>query len=106
LGSLDGHTTFDAEAIGVSMALHQLQQTTNPGPTTICLDNQAVLSALRRRVLTTGQSIFREIDSQIKELFQKHWRAEGGFSLRFPWITGHSGVLWNERADAEAKEAS
>ena len=46
LGSLEEHTTFEAEAAGLSLALHLLSLERNACSTTILLDNQAVIQSL------------------------------------------------------------
>ncbi|TFK96431.1 hypothetical protein BDV98DRAFT_659157 [Pterulicium gracile] len=85
---------------------HQIYRARDPGPTTICLDNQAVLLSLTRRDSATGQHIFDEIHAQVLKVFRKHQFSRRGFWLEFRWITGHSEVEGNEAADTEAKKAS
>ena len=46
LGELTVHTTFEAEAVGVLLALHLLQCAPNVQRATIHLDNQAVIESL------------------------------------------------------------
>ncbi|TFK97204.1 hypothetical protein BDV98DRAFT_484396, partial [Pterulicium gracile] len=106
LGRLTKYTTYDAEAVGVSLALDQIYRARDPGPTTICIDNQAVLLSLTRRESAIGQHIFDEIHAQVLKVFRKHQFARRGFRLELRWNTGHSGVEGNEAADTEAKKAS
>ncbi|TFK96437.1 hypothetical protein BDV98DRAFT_636156 [Pterulicium gracile] len=106
LGTLTKYTTFDAKAVGVSLALQQLLHAVNPGRTTICLNNQAVLLALHQHVPKTGQFVMTKIHKLINDAYRKHLQLGEDFGLDVRWITGHTGVKWNEMADVEVKEAS
>ena len=46
LGSLEDHTTFEVEAVSLSLALHLLSFKRDIHSTTIMLDNQVVIQSL------------------------------------------------------------
>ena len=47
LGSLEDHTTFKAEAVGLSLVLHLLSGEPDIRTATIQLDNQAIIKSLQ-----------------------------------------------------------
>src|SRR6266481_8815110 len=104
LGTLMEHTVFEADAVGVLMALHLLRSERGIQRATIRLDNQAVLGALSIRKPKPAQIIIDEIIVQIEETWQQ--ARHPTFRLEIGWIKGHSRVEGNEKANQEAKKAA
>ena len=104
LGALTDHTVFEAEAVGVLLALHLLRFEWDATKAIILIDNQAILGTLVIHKAKPAQNIIDEIISQVENT----WRQAGnlGFQLELGWVKGHSGVEGNKRVDQEAKEAT
>ena len=104
LGALTDHTVFEAEAVGILLALHLLWLEWDTTKAIIQIDNQAVLGALAIRKVKPGQNIIDEIISQVKNTWR--WSGNVGFQLELGWVKGHSGVEGNKRVNREAREAT
>jgi ribonuclease HI len=104
LGSLTDHTSFEAEAVGLMLALHLLRRKRDTQRATIWMDNQAVIQALSARKARPAQYLIDAIRSQIKGI----WRRANHpcFQLEIEWVKGHADVAGNERVDSEAKRAA
>ena len=61
LGPLTQHTTYEAEIIGVILALHLIHRDGRAGTASIRLDNQAVVQALASRKTKPAQSLLNGI---------------------------------------------
>ena len=99
LGTIADHTVYEAELVGLLLALHLLRSERDVTRAIIRLDNQAVLHALTTRESGPAQSIIDEVILQI-ELVANAARTET-FRLDIAWIRGHVGNVGNERADKE-----
>ena len=104
MGLLTEHTIFEAEAIGVMLALHMLKMEWHVRKASIRLDNQAVLGALAERKPKLAQSIIDQILSQVETVWQR--ASDPTFQLEIGWVKGYSRIEGNEKVDAEAKEAA
>jgi ribonuclease HI len=128
LGPDTKHTVYEAEGVGVTMALHLLKlrnrQLTHP--TSICSDSQALLLALDNQRSHAGQYILDIIHDFAEDLHAKQdglfnrterreaianglaWegRKSGVIDLQLHWVPGHCDYARNERADKEAKKAA
>ena len=104
LGPLTDHTVFEAEAVGLLLALHMLKYECDAPRAIVRLDNQAVLGALHIRKPSPAQAIIDEIIAQM----ERNWAGASNpaYTLDITWVRGHSGVEGNERVDREAKEAA
>jgi ribonuclease HI len=104
LGTLMEHTTFEAEAIGLQLALHMLKFERNAKKATVWLDNQAVIQSISNRKPKPAQYLINKIRRQTKAIWR---RAEHpAFQLEIAWVKGHNEVEGNERVDREAKKAA
>ena len=98
------HTVFEAEAIGLFLALHLLSSEQDVGKVKIQLDNQAVLSALLIRKPWPAKSIIDYVISQIESNWKRSQNRD--YRLVIEWVRGHSGMEGNEKVDAEVKLAA
>ena len=104
LGPLTDHTVFEAEAVGVILALHMLHFEHDAKRAIIQLDNQAVLGTLSLRGPRPSQYLIDEITRQVDSIWE--WACDPAFRLEIGWVRGHNGTEGNEKVDGEAKEAA
>ena len=71
LGPLAAHTTFEAEAVGLLLALHLLRHERGARSATIMLDNQAVIQALEHRKPKLAQHIMEDLIRQISSAYHQ-----------------------------------
>jgi ribonuclease HI len=104
LGTLDRHTNYEAEAVGLLLALWLLRNQHIVGriPISIYVDSQALLRAIKTAAPRPGQHLIKAILQLAGQLN----RSENRTMLQIKWISSHSGVNGNERADEEAKRAA
>ena len=67
-------------------------------------DNQAAIQALQSELIRPGQHLAAEFVKLANQI-AKH-RGKRNYSLTIRWTAGHSGITWNEKADAEAESAA
>jgi ribonuclease HI len=104
LGTLDDHTTFEAEAIGLSLALHMIRLDRHASSAAIRLDNQAVIQSLQYRKPRPSQYIINFLLLQIEDVLQH--ATDPDFVLSIVWVKGHIDVEGNELVDGAAKAAA
>src|SRR6266481_4376798 len=104
LGPLEAHTTYEAEAVGVLLALHLATQERGAAMVSIKTDNQAVIQALWARKAKPGGYLLDKIHKLSTVLASRHVNRR--MQVTLSWISSHDGVEGNERADVEAKEAT
>lgn len=102
LGTVEEHTVYEGEAIGILLALHMASKQCNLQRFTIFTDNQAAIRATTNSAASNGHHIFDEIDKAIRRILSSHPRAQA--TIR--WIPGHADVEGNEWVDREAKRAA
>ena len=99
LGSRLRHINQEGEMVGILLAVWLIHST--PGTAgkrvTIYTDSRTVLQGVDRPNATAGQYLLREIRRAVNGSLAK-------ITLR--WISSHSGVKGNEKADRLAKEAA
>lgn len=106
LGPLTRNTTYEAEAVGVTLGLQLLRSAELPGSTTLSLDNQGVIQASATFKQRQSHYILDAIH-KMSRVIARHERARGNaYSLEVVWISGHSGAEGNELVDKAAKDAS
>ncbi|KAF5388427.1 hypothetical protein D9615_000843 [Tricholomella constricta] len=105
LGPLSRNTTFEAEAVGVSLGLQLLTEATLPRDTTVALDNQGVIQSTEIYRQRQSHYHFDAIHEQARRLARKE-RNRPNFKMKITWISGHSGAEGNELVDAAAKDAA
>ena len=103
LGPLSHHTTYEAEIVGVLLALQLVSNEDEADTVSIRLDNQAVVWALTNHRAQPAQSLLDAIHGLCDDWRKcNQWRRS---QIRISWVSGHDRAMGNERADAEAKKA-
>ena len=99
IGSPNEHNVYEAEAVGILLALWMLHNTPETMGKTVSLytDNQSIISALTSLKASPGQHILSAVHTLAN-------RANCTLSIK--WISGHSKVKGNEAADKLAKDAA
>jgi len=105
LGPEAEHTVYEAELVGLLLALH-LIGTEKRGATScsVAVDNQAALKAFDSELRKPRHHLTREI-LQLANQIQK-CRSKRKYLLKLRWTAGHIGIPGNEKADREAKKAT
>ena len=128
LGSESEHTVYEAEGVGIVMALHLLKARKKQLNllTSICSDSQALLRALGNQRSHAGHYILDKVHDFAEDLHVKQdglinsverqealvegrsWksRKRGVLDLQLCWVLGHCDYACNEKADEEAKKAA
>ena len=108
VGPLTDHTMYEAEAIGVILALDHLSWDRGITTTTICLDNQAILQEVGCTKSWLGQHLLLQICSTANCVAAptNHWWTALTLVWILAWILGHDEIGSNEGADNKAKEAA
>jgi ribonuclease HI len=99
LGSLTKHTTYEAEAVGALLATWLIHSIQGPARPSISLytDSQAFIRSSTKR---TSGSVRYLVDA-----FRSATDTTLG-AVQLNWISGHSDVKGNEKADELAKQAA
>jgi ribonuclease HI len=95
---------YEAEAVGVILALELLARERGIETASIMLDNQAVIQSLSYVKPRPAQHILHrahELANRIAHPAKRQWT-----SLKLAWISGHDDVHGNEEVDVEAKKAA
>jgi len=99
LGMLTEHTTYEAEAVGAILATWLLRSlpSSTLSPTNLYTDSQAFIRSTIRRATGSGHYLIKAFCLAADSL-QGH--------LQINWISSHSEVTGNEKADELAKQAA
>lgn len=100
LGSEEEHTVYEAELVGISLALDIAKSIRSSDQVLIMLDNQAAIQATQRQRAVPGQHLVEHIQKQIKSLLKAQRK-----KIKLIWTPGHEGIEGNEEADKEAAKA-
>ena len=103
LGSLEQHTTYEAELIGILLGLWLIRREPDADSASLKVDSQAAIQALNVHKPRLGGHILDEIQELSDSL---HVRSLSDLQLKISWISGHDGVAGNEKVDEEAKVAA
>jgi ribonuclease HI len=104
LGSVDDHTNYKAEVVGLLMAMWMLwnQHVVGRLDVLIYVNNQALIWSITGGGMCSSLYLVSKILQQAKEVNS----ALAQHKLKVRWISGHSKVGGNEKADEEAKAAA
>jgi len=99
LGSLKEHDSYEAEVVGGILAMWMIANTADAFRKTVIVysDNQPFIKTVTNPKAVPGQYLLKHLNKAANELRAK---------LEIKWISGHSEVRGNERADKLAKEAA
>jgi ribonuclease HI len=99
LGKSTEHNNYEGEAAGVNLAtwLTECHPETAHKNVSVYVDSKSVLQAMAEPKATSGQQLIREATMSANSTMAR---------LELIWISGHSGVPGNEKADKLAKEAA
>jgi ribonuclease HI len=99
LGTSDKHNTYEAEVVGVILALWIIQSVpeTLGKKVTLYIDNQSVIKAITTPSSTSGQHLLNSLRTAANRT---------GCRLTIRWISSHSKVKGNEEVDKLAKDAA
>ena len=107
LGTLQEHSTYEGEAVGLLLAIWLLiahgGRHVGNDDISIFVDNQSVIQTLIGTEVGPGQYLFDEIHKLASKLKERGARPTK-FTVK--WISAHSNVPGNEKVDEEAKEAA
>ena len=104
LSPLMRHTTYEAEAVGVLLAVELVRRERGVHSATTCLDNQAVMQALGDRSAKPAQALLNLVHEGCSDWLDGDRRGRRQLSIN--WVSRHDGVHGNERADEEARKAA
>ena len=104
LGSETDHTIYDAELVGILMAIHMIGQIPANATVAVFSNNQSTLQAITKPPDGPAGHIILYVNNVMRALSTR--RPILTRNLRFHWISSHSGVHGNELADRAAKEAA
>jgi ribonuclease HI len=102
LGTMEEHTVFEAELIGLILGLDLIRSVPRLCSATILIDNQAAIRAVARPRPQPGQYLVRLFHRTLDALR----RQRRTLKLCIPWVPGHQDIEGNEAADEEAKRAA
>jgi ribonuclease HI len=104
LGLEAEHIVYEAELVGIVLGLHILSTKKKNGKLALIgLDNQAVIKAFDSELRNLGHHLTWEALCMAEHLKKKRWKSKAGLTIC--WTAGHKGLVGNELADKEAKEA-
>ncbi|KAI0308855.1 hypothetical protein OF83DRAFT_1072890, partial [Amylostereum chailletii] len=103
LGRATEHTVYEAELVGIVLAVAALREEKATGTITIALDNEATIRATQDDEAKSDSYLLDAIHQAIKT-----WEEESTEPIQvvIRWIPGHEGAEGNEAADIEAKRAA
>lgn len=104
LGTQEQHTVYEAELVGIRLALHLIRANRINKRVIIATDNQAAIMALDMKKPSPGYYLVEDILQAQEEL--KTHRLHRALQIVFRWVPAHLGIDGNEIADQLAKEAA
>jgi ribonuclease HI len=104
LGSIEHHTVFEAELVGLLLGLHLIKTEKTRTSYALGADNQAVITAVATPSNRLGHYLANHFLTSAFNLCKINRTAN--YSLVLRWTAGHINIEGNELADEEAKRAS
>ncbi|OBZ65556.1 hypothetical protein A0H81_14412 [Grifola frondosa] len=103
LGDKSKHTVYEAELVGILLAIHLLITiATQISSVLLGVDNQAAIITTKK--ITSGPAHY--IADEIHKARRRVRRLNPELGVGIRWTPGHVGIQGNEMADAEAKKAA
>lgn len=104
LGTAREHTVYEGEGVGILLAITLMRRIRMGRGVTlnIGVDNQAAIQATQSSTSNSGHYIWDEIHKAAERIC----RERPGMKITIRWTPGHEGILGNEAADVEAKNAA
>ena len=102
LGTEEERTVYEAEVIGMAMAVHLAAEHTRASNLSLGVDNQAALRCLEVTGARPGQQLTRQLANTIKAAKRRRRRLK----VKGYWTPGHQNIEGNEFVDDKAKDAA
>lgn len=103
LGSDREHTVYEAELVGMILAVQLLKETGGRrGTISLGVDNQAAIRATEAFRSQPGHYLTDQFHDDLRRLIPEHDESK----LKVRWTPGHVGIPGNEEADTHAKRAA
>lgn len=103
LGSDLDHEVYEAECVGLILSLHLARLQRQPiHKLSLWLDNTSSITASDTDKTGSAHYLLDFFHEVLIETRQDH----PNIIISIAWVPGHSGILGNERADQEAKQAA
>jgi ribonuclease HI len=102
LGTIEEHTVYEGECVGVLLGLELMKQQRNIRNVTMYIDSQAVIQAATSNKPAPGHYLLDEAHKQYRIVR----KMRGNMDMIVRWSPGHSGIPGNEAADKAAREAA
>ncbi|THU77936.1 hypothetical protein K435DRAFT_608441, partial [Dendrothele bispora CBS 962.96] len=102
LGSKEHYEVYEAECVGLLLAMHLIQQETGIRKAAVWVDNQAALQAIQTNKSGPAHYILDWVHSTINQIKTETPRTR----ISFAWVPSHIGIAGNETADEHAKLAA
>jgi ribonuclease HI len=104
LGKEADHTNYEAEVVGLMLAIHQISELPQRCIVSVYSDSQSLLKAINLPPDGSAGYLIQQVVAQMKALRERRPLFAKGIIFR--WISAHSNVPGNEAADIEAKKAA
>lgn len=102
LGPSAQNTVFEAELMGLILALELLRKRSRVRNCSIAVDNKAAITAVSTSRVAEADYLVGRFHTQLKKVKKTHPHLR----LTLRWVPGHVGIRGNERVDKRAKEAA
>jgi ribonuclease HI len=102
LGKVEEHMVYEAEVVGMILAVHLLKEAGGEGTMALGVDNQAAIRATGSFQSQPGHHLIDTLHDDLRKLLPEN----DGRKLALRWTPGHKGLAGNEEADAQAKRAA
>lgn len=104
LGSDQEHTVYEAELVGMILAVKMLQEegAGRGGSMALGVDNQAAIRSTKAFHSQPGHYLVDQLHDDLRKLIPD----DDERKMIIRWTPGHKGILGNEAADEEAKRAA